>query len=119
MLGVAQTGVPFTLEDRDRLIRLEERVGSVEDQAQSLRNEMNARFESIEKTQDTILTLMLFMLGAMVALFGFVLWDRRAAIRPLQFDVRNVEANIVRTSQTQPRFGRDTETNRGVVAGFL
>ncbi len=90
--GLAQTEVPYTLEDRDRLIRLEERVASVENQVQSLRNEMNTRFESMEKTQDMILTLMIFMLGAMVALFGFVLWDRRAAIRPLQFDVKNVEA---------------------------
>lgn len=89
---LAQTEVPYTLEDRDRLIRLEERVASVENQVQSLRNEMNTRFESMEKTQDMILTLMIFMLGAMVALFGFVLWDRRAAIRPLQFDVKNVEA---------------------------
>ncbi len=97
--GLAQTEVPYTLEDRDRLIRLEERVASVENQVQSLRNEMNTRFESmeirfasLEKTQDMILTLMIFMLGAMVALSGFVLWDRRAAIRPLQFDVKNVEA---------------------------
>ena len=34
--------VPFTLEDRDRIMRTEEKV-------ESLRNEMNARFEGMEE----------------------------------------------------------------------
>lgn len=36
------TAVPFTLEDRDRIMRTEEKV-------ESLRNEMNARFTGVDK----------------------------------------------------------------------
>jgi hypothetical protein len=40
--AIAQTReVPFTLDDRDRIMRTEEQV-------KSLRNEMNAKFEAVE-----------------------------------------------------------------------
>ena len=88
----AQEEVPFTLEDRDRLIRLEA-------EQKALRNEMNARFESIENEFGTklesqqsqiddlkimfrwgfsiLITLMLFTLG-------YIIWDRRTALNPIR-----------------------------------
>jgi len=88
----AQEEVPFTLEDRDRLIRLEA-------EQKALRNEMNARFESIENEFGTklesqqgqiddlkimfrwgfsiLITLMLFILG-------YIIWDRRTALNPIR-----------------------------------
>mgnify|MGYP000642075031 FL=1 len=88
----AQEEVPFTLDDRDRLIRLEA-------EQKALRNEMNARFESIENEFGTklesqqgqiddlkimfrwgfsiLITLMLFILG-------YIIWDRRTALNPIR-----------------------------------
>ena len=88
----AQEEVPFTLEDRDRLIRLEA-------EQKALRNEMNARFESIENEFGTklnsqqnqiddlkimfrwgfsiLITIMLFILG-------YIIWDRRTALNPIR-----------------------------------
>ncbi len=92
------TAVPFTLEDRDRIIQTELEV-------KSLRNEMNVKFESMEtrfesidtrfesidirfdslqKQLDNIYVLLIFILGAVFSLIGFVIWDRRTAIKPLQ-----------------------------------
>ena len=83
--------VPFTLEDRDRIIQTEIEV-------KSLRNEMNVKFESMEtrfesmetrfdsqqKQLDNIYILLIFILGAVFSLIGFVIWDRRTAIKPVQ-----------------------------------
>jgi len=97
--------VPFTLEDRDRIIQTEIEV-------KSLRNEMNVKFEGMEtrfegmgtkfesmetrfesietrfdsqqKQLDNIYILLIFILGAVFSLIGFVIWDRRTAIKPVQ-----------------------------------
>ena len=44
-----QQPVPYTLADRDRLIKVENEISSVRNEMNSLRNEMNARLESIDK----------------------------------------------------------------------
>lgn len=92
------TPVSFTLGDRDRLMRNEQNIIS-------LQKEMNIRFESIDirfesvdtrfesvdrrfdaqqKQLDNIFTLMLFLLGGIMGLIGFVIYDRRTAIKPVQ-----------------------------------
>ncbi|MBI9039394.1 MAG: hypothetical protein JEY97_14775, partial [Bacteroidales bacterium] len=75
---------PFTLEDRDRIIQTEQEI-------KSLRNEMNIKFEGMEirfeaqqKQLDNIYVLLFFILGAVFSLIGFVIWDRRTAIKPVQ-----------------------------------
>lgn len=90
----AQNQVPFTLEDRDRIIRLEEKMGSVEKEIEVLRNEMNGSFEALEKYEskfNTLFTLIYFVLGGIMGLIGFVLWDRRTFIKPFEDRVNDVE----------------------------
>ena len=88
--------VPFTMDDRDRLIRNEAAI-------QSLRNEMNSRFqgmeyrfdaidtqfksnqtqfESLQRQLDNIHTLMYFVLGGIFSLLLLIFWDRRSALAP-------------------------------------
>jgi len=115
--------VPFTLEDRDRIIRMEEKIESLEKEIGSLRNEINARFEAmdqkfaamdekfaaidekfaamdekIEAMDDKfeskfsmLFTLIYFVLGGIMGLIGFVLWDRRTFIKPFEDRVNDVE----------------------------
>ncbi len=46
--GFTQTKeVPFTLDDRDRIIRTEQQILTTNEKITSLRNEMNAKFEAI------------------------------------------------------------------------
>lgn len=85
LTSIAQsTSVPFTLEDRDRIIRTEQEI-------KSLRNEMNTKFEGIDikfeaqqKQLDNMYVLLFFILGAVFSLIGFVIWDRRTALKPVQ-----------------------------------
>ena len=76
--------VPFTLEDRDRIMRTEEKV-------ESLRNEMNTRFEGMEAkltANNSKFEPLYWMIGLLFALMlfmlGYMIWDRRTALHPIQ-----------------------------------
>jgi hypothetical protein len=78
--------VPYTLSDRDRLVRNEQKIDA-------LRQEMNIRFDSVNRRIDDLqnqmgfmTTLLMFVLGAIMSLIGFVIYDRRTAIKPVQRD---------------------------------
>ena len=104
--------VPFTLEDRDRIIQTEIEV-------KSLRNEMNVKFESMEtrfesmetrfdsqqKQLDNIYILLIFILGAVFSLIGFVIWDRRTAIKPVQREQEKLIKALIEYSRNHNDLG--------------
>ncbi len=67
--------VPFTLEDRERIIRLEEGQKAI-----------IQRIEDTNKRIDDVISIMLWDFGVlfagMMTLIGFVIWDRRTALAP-------------------------------------
>jgi hypothetical protein len=88
------TAIPFTLADRDRIMRTEQKLDAfqknIDERFISLRNEMTTKFDAQQvqfkaqqKQLDNIYTLMLFVLGAIMSLIGFVIYDRRTAIKPV------------------------------------
>ncbi|MBI4647101.1 MAG: hypothetical protein HY738_11050 [Bacteroidia bacterium] len=97
--SIAETKeIPFTLDDRDRIIRLEEKV-------ESLRNEINAKFESqnvkfdSQQIQINDLKNLFYwgfgvMVALMIALFGYIVWDRKTVLKPVEKATRNVELNL-------------------------
>ena len=113
----AQEEVPFTLEDRDRLIRLEA-------EQKALRNEMNARFESIENEFGTklesqqgqiddlkimfrwgfsiLITLMLFILG-------YIIWDRRTALNPIRERVEQEKIEVEKIKAVLKEMGESDQ----------
>ena len=80
--------VPFTQEDRDRLIRLEVKV---EEGQKALQVQING----LQKQIDDIRTLMLWGFGVLFSgmgiLIGLVMWDRRTAISPVVKKTRELE----------------------------
>ena len=111
--GAQDKSVPFTLADRDRIIRTEQKVESLHNEMQglrkemdtkitSLRNEMNAKFEAvnqkfeavneridaIDKRIDAISKLLYWSLGIIIALIlfllGYIIWDRKTALAPVR-----------------------------------
>ena len=79
--------VNFTLEDRDRIMRTEERV-------QSLRNEMNTRFEAMDSKIETLYWGFGILIALMLFLFGYIIWDRRTALNPIQNKTLSLEERI-------------------------
>lgn len=76
--------VPYTLEDRDRLIRVEARL-----------YEIDKRFEQIDKRFDDMFTFLWILAGIFTAItgatIGFAIWDRRSMIRPFETRIREIE----------------------------
>ena len=99
--------VPFTLEDRDRLIRIEARLDSFEkrfDQVDKrfteLREDMNKRFEQVDKRFDQMFNFVWILATIFTAItaatIGFAVWDRRTMVRPFESKVEQIEDRIER-----------------------
>ena len=80
----AQKEVPFTLDDRDRIIRVEVEQKAIRNEMNSLRNEMNAKFEGIDKQFTFLYWALSILIGLVVINLGYTIWDRRTAIHPIK-----------------------------------
>ena len=117
--------VPYTLADRDRLIRNEAAI-------QSLRNEMNIKFEAMESKLDSKfkaidtkfdaidakfgsldqrMTQLFNFLWVLMAMFtvitattlGFAFWDRKTANKPLKEENKKIMTILKDFSKDEPR----------------
>jgi len=74
--------IPFTQDDRDRLIRLEEGQKALNQRI----DDLNKRIDDLNRRIDGLQTFMLWgfgiLFGGMGILIGFVIWDRRTALAP-------------------------------------
>ena len=137
-LGYAQdnnTPVPFTLGDRDRLMRNEQNIKNVRVEINSLRTEMNVKFEAVDKRFDSVnshfdsvngriddlkdqigflTALIMFVLGGMMSLIGFVIYDRRTAIKPVVRSQKQLEDILVEYSKEDKKL-RDILKNAGIL----
>ncbi len=71
------TPVQFTLEDRERIIRLEEGQKALQRQVEDIKNFLYWGFG--------------ILFGGMGILIGFVMWDRRTALEPAMKKSRELE----------------------------
>ena len=106
-------------------MRNEQNIKNVRTEINALRTEMNVRFESIEqkievkfesqqKQINMIITLLFFLLGGMMSLIGFVIYDRRTAIKPVQRDQQKIEDALIEYSKKHPDF-REILKNAGIL----
>ena len=121
--------VPFTLEDRDRMIRTEQKLGAVDTKIDTkvdgLRTEVNARFETVNKQFDAVdkqftgfrsemnarfdqlFNFLWAIIGIftamMVSIFGFAFWDRKLSLAPLKKEDQRIVAVLVDFAKTQPK----------------
>lgn len=95
-----QIVVPYTLADRDRVIRieakmevleakfgaLESKFGALESKMDGLESKMDVKFESIQIQINQLSTLFYWGFGILITLFifmmGYMIWDRRTALQP-------------------------------------
>ena len=87
--------VPFTIDDQDRLIKLEEqfnslniRIDATNEKITSLRNEMMTKFEAQQMQISSMKNLFFGGFSALITQmlfnFGYLIWDRRTALYPLR-----------------------------------
>ncbi len=110
--------VPYTLADRDRLIKLETEI-------ESLRNEINIKFDAMEAkfdakfdaidskfdSLDKRITQLFNFLWVLMAMFtvitattlGFAFWDRKTANKPLKEENKKIMNILKDYSKVEPR----------------
>lgn len=88
-LSQAQTEVPYTLEDRDRVIRveakmetLEARMEALETKMEALETKMDVKFEMVNSRIDYLFWIIGFLASLMIFMLGYMIWDRRTALKP-------------------------------------
>jgi len=84
--------VPFTQEDRERLIKLETKVD------EGFKT-INQRIDDTNKRIDDLRDLIYVVLGGMIALIGFVIWDRRTALAPVVKKYRELDERSEKIEQ--------------------
>ncbi len=88
-----QQEVPYTLADRDRLIRVEARMEALDAKMEALDAKMGAlesnvevRFETQQTQINDLKTMFFWGFGILITLnifiLGFIIWDRRTAMKP-------------------------------------
>lgn len=91
--------VPYTLADRDRIMRMEEKLIAIDQRFDSI----DQRFDSIDKRFEQMTSLMIGIIGvmgAMVAIFiGLLVWDRRSALKPFEDKLRSTDAIVADNSE--------------------
>jgi hypothetical protein len=92
--------IPFTLDDRDRIIRTEQKVESV-------KAEMTARFETVDKRFDQLFNFLWAIIGIftamMISVFGFAFWDRKLSLAPLKKEDQRIVSVLADYAKTQPK----------------
>ena len=92
--------VPFTLEDRDRIIqmqiKMDERFKSID-----------TRFEYQQRQLDDLKTLFYWGFGIlfslMLFLLGFIIWDRRTAMEPVRERTQSLILTLREYAKEQPK----------------
>ncbi len=87
--------VSFTQEDRERLIRLEEGQKHIQEQIRTT----NQRIDDLRD-------LIYVVIGGMIALVGFVIWDRRSALAPAIRKNRELEERQERVEKALRELAR-------------
>ena len=101
--------IPFTIDDRDRIIRTEQKVenlntkidaialrldNKIDSKVDGLRFEMNARFEAADKRFDQLFNFLWAIIGIftamMISVFGFAFWDRKLSLSPLRLSQKHI-----------------------------
>jgi len=110
--------IPFTHDDRDRIIRTEQKIELLESKIEGLdikidskvdgvRVEMNARFEAMDKRFDQLFNFLWAIIGIfttmMISVFGFAFWDRKLSLAPLKNQDQKILAVLTDYAKTQPK----------------
>jgi hypothetical protein len=98
--SAASKEIPFTLDDRDRILHSEQGIKSV-------RSEMNARFDAMDKRFDQLFNFLWAIVGIfttmMVSVFGFAFWDRKLSLAPLKREDQRIVSVLIELAKTQPK----------------
>jgi len=124
--------IPFTLDDRDRIIRTEQEVKSLKTEmtvrfeAVDKRFEsvdkrfesVNQRFDAMDKRFDQLFNFLWAIIGIfttmMVVVFRFAFWDRKLSLAPLKREDQRIVSVLIEFAKTQPKLSESLK-NAGLL----
>lgn len=124
--------IPFTLDDRDRIMRTEQMVQSLRNDMTTRFESMDERFESVDKQFDSIykqfesvnqrFDQLFNFLWAIIGIFttftvsiiGFAFWDRKQSMAPLRKDQTRIIESLRELAVHQPKL-REILKNAGLM----
>ncbi|MFN0047996.1 MAG: hypothetical protein ACKVOU_02605 [Cytophagales bacterium] len=119
MLSFAESKeIPYTLEDRERLIKLEVRVDegfkAIEARFVAMDEKFDGRFDSMQKQFDAVQkqidftnNLILTMIASLIGTVMYMWWDRSRANEPIKNDITEEK----RKTQTMLNMLKEYSTN--------
>jgi hypothetical protein len=104
IIGLAETKeVPFTLDDRDRIIRTEQKIEAIDQRFKYV----DQRFDSMDKRFDQLFNFLWAIVGIftamMISVFGFAFWDRKLSLAPLKKEDQRIISVLVEYSKYEPK----------------
>jgi len=85
--------IPFTLDDRDRIIRTEQKL-------ESFHSEVNTRFDQLFNFLWAIIGIFTAM---MISVFGFAFWDRKLSLAPMKRENEKMISVLREYAKHQPK----------------
>ena len=106
----ANTPVPFTLADRDRIMKLENSVEMINQRIFSLEKSIDERFDAQQKSIDErfdaqqnqmnlLFGFLFLILGGIMSLIAFVIYDRRTILKPISKKQEELETVLIKYSR--------------------
>jgi hypothetical protein len=119
MIGAAQSQeIPFTLDDRDRIIRTEQKVDAVINEMNGRFEAVNQRFDAMDKRFDQLFNFLWAFIGIftamMMSVFGFAFWDRKLSLIPMKRENTRVLNALREYAEHQPKL-REILKNTGLL----
>ncbi len=104
--------VPFTLEDRDRLIRMEAELKalskSVDTRFEEINKRVDTRFEEVNRKIDMLFNFLWIITGIFttiaVATIGFAIWDRRTTLKPFEDRIKDLDKRLEKGEDMDKKF---------------
>ncbi|MFH1096538.1 MAG: hypothetical protein V1749_03435 [Candidatus Desantisbacteria bacterium] len=97
--------------------KMEEALKAMDKRIDDMNNDMNNRMSDMNNRMSDMMGLMHVILAGMVALIGFILWDRRTAIAPVVRQAKELERDkavvwdVLREyAKKEPRFAEVLRT---------
>ena len=94
------TPVSFTYADRDRIMKLENGVETIDQRISSLEKSIDERFDAQQNQMNILFGFLFLILGGIMSLIAFVIYDRRTILKPITKKQEDLETVLIKYSRT-------------------
>jgi len=77
----------------------------IDERFEAFQQQIDQRFEAVDQQLDKIWALMLVMIAGIFGLIGYIVWDRKTALRPVEQRIMALEAEFHRDLEIQHEDG--------------